>query len=139
LPKKKEIIGSVNESKDAVKVYTKSTGEVHINLTTSNPKTTSNILAALPFESKVQTWGDEIYFKIPVKVPEENVKTVVEIGDVAYWPPGESMCIFFGPTPASKASEPRAYSPVNVFGKITGDPFVFKKVKNGEKIKAERR
>jgi hypothetical protein len=72
-------------------------------------------------------------------VPEENTKTVVEVGDVAYWPPGESMCIFFGPTPASLASEPRAYSPVNVFGKITGDPSVFKKVKNGERIKVERR
>jgi hypothetical protein len=63
----------------------------------------------------------------------------VEVGDVAYWPPGESMCIFFGPTPVSKASEPRAYSPVNVFGKVIGDPLVFRKVKNGEKTKVERK
>lgn len=139
MPKKKEIIGSATANENAVKVHTKSTGDVHINLTASNPKTTNSILAALPFESQAQTWGDEIYFKIPVKVPEENAKTVVEVGDVAYWPPGESMCIFFGPTPASKASEPRAYSPVNVFGKITDDPSVFKKVKNGERITVERR
>jgi hypothetical protein len=137
--KKKKIIGSASANENVVSVCTKSTGEVNIKLTVSNPKTTNSILAVLPFESKAETWGDEIYFKIPVKVPEENTKIVVEVGDVAYWPPGESMCIFFGPTPASKASEPRAYSPVNVFGKIADDPFVFKKVKNGERIRVERR
>ncbi len=139
MPKKKEIIGSGTANENVVKVHTKSTGEVHINLTARNPKTTNSILASLPIESEVQTWGDEIYFKIPVKVPEENTNIVVDVGDVAYWPPGESMCIFFGPTPASKASEPRAYSPVNVFGRIADDPFVFKKVKNGERIRVERR
>jgi hypothetical protein len=139
LLKKKKIIGSAPANENVVSVYTKSTGEVNIKLTVSKPRTTNSILAALPFESKAETWGDEIYFKIPVKVPEEDAKIVVEVGDVAYWPPGESMCIFFGPTPASKAREPRAYSPVNVFGKITDDPFVFKKVKNGERIRVERR
>jgi hypothetical protein len=116
-----------------------STGEVEIELTRVNPKTAELVSKALPFASEAQRWGDEIYFKIPVKALEEKSQTVVEVGDVAYWPPGESMCIFFGPTPVSKAGEPRAYSPVNVFGKIVGSPLVFRKVKNGEKIEVERK
>ncbi|WXG44725.1 MAG: cyclophilin-like fold protein [Promethearchaeati archaeon SRVP18_Atabeyarchaeia-1] len=122
-----------------IKVHMTSTGEVEIELTNVNPKTAELVSRALPFASEAQRWGDEIYFKIPVKAPEEKSQTVVEVGDVAYWPPGESMCIFFGPTPVSKAGEPRAYSPVNVFGKIVGSPLVFRKIKNGEKIEVERK
>ena len=122
-----------------IKVYTKSSGAVEIRSTGSNPKTAEAIWNALPFESETERWGDEVYFKIPVKTSEEKSQTEVEIGDVAYWPPGESMCIFFGPTPVSVAKEPRAYSPVNVFGKISGDPLVFKKVRSREKIEVERK
>jgi hypothetical protein len=122
-----------------IRVYAKSCGPVDIKLTQVNPKTVSAIWNALPFESESERWGDEVYFKIPVKAAEEKSQTAVEVGDVAYWPPGESMCIFFGPTPASLAGEPRAYSPVNVFGKISGDFMVFKKIKVGEKIKVERK
>lgn len=122
-----------------IKVYTMSSGEIEIKLTSSNPKTVEAIWKAIPFESVAERWGDEVYFKIPVNVPEEKSQTVVEVGDVAYWPPGESMCIFFGPTPVSVADEPRAYSPVNVIGRILGDPLVFKKVKNREKIEVKRK
>jgi hypothetical protein len=122
-----------------LRIFTESTGKVEVKLTGNNPNTVRDIMSALPFESEAQTWGDEVYFKIPVKAPKEKAQTVVEVGDIAYWPPGESMCIFFGRTPASKSGEPRAYSPVNVFGKVNGDPLVFKKVKNGEKIRVERR
>ena len=76
-----------------------------------------------------------MYFEIPVKLGEEKSQEVVQIGDIAYWPPGNSLCIFFGPTPVSKEDEPRAYSPVNVIGRVIGDPSIFKKVKDGEKIK----
>lgn len=66
-----------------------------------------------------------------------NGKEVLEVGDIAYWSPGKSMCIFFGPTPSSKGSEVRAYSPVSVFGRVTGDAKIFRAVKEGERIRVE--
>jgi hypothetical protein len=73
-----------------------------------------------------------------VSLKEETPKAEVEVGSVAYWPPGKALCIFFGPTPASQHGEPRAYSPVNVFAKVTTDPTVFKKVRDGEQVTLER-
>ncbi len=84
------------------------------------------------------TWGDEIYFGIPVKAKAENPCETVELGDLAYWPPGSAFCIFFGPTPASRGAEIRPASPVNVFGRVTGDPTIFKKVRAGTPIRIER-
>ncbi|MEM2634966.1 MAG: cyclophilin-like fold protein [Nitrososphaerales archaeon] len=99
-----------------------------------NPITMKSILNALPIESKVNRWGDEIYFSTPVNVSEENAQVDVQIGDIAYWPPGKALCIFFGPTPISKGNEPRAASPVNVIGKVKGDLTLLKKVKRGSKV-----
>ena len=93
-------------------------------------ETAKAIWEALPFESQGSTWGDEIYFSIPVKAKAENPKSVVEVGDIAYWPPGSAFCIFWGPTPASHGNEIRPASPVNVFGKLTGDPKVFDGVRS---------
>ena len=80
--------------------------------------TSNAIWDALPIESKAETWGDEIYFRVPVNVHEENAKKIVELGDLGYWPPGAAFCIFFGKTPASKGDEIRPASPVNVFGHL---------------------
>ncbi len=99
--------------------------------------TADAIWEALPIEARASTWGDEIYFGIPVYLKEENAQEVVEKGDLGYWPPGHAFCIFFGPTPASRGEEIRPASPVNVFGKIVGDPAVFKKVRSGEKVVVE--
>jgi hypothetical protein len=104
----------------------------------NDSKTARKIWEALPIEGSVNTWGDEIYFSIPVKVGLENAKAVVSEGDLGYWPPGNAFCIFFGPTPASEGEEIRPASPVNVFGKIIGDPKIFKKVKSGAKIIIEK-
>jgi len=104
----------------------------------NNNETAKKIWEALPVEGSVNTWGDEIYFSIPVKVGLENAKAVVLEGDLGYWPPGNAFCIFFGPTPASEGEEIRPASPVNVFGKIIGDPQVFKKVRSGAKIIIEK-
>jgi len=93
---------------------------------------------ALPLSVPGDTWGDEIYFGIPVKAKAENPCETVELGDLAYWPPGSAFCIFFGPTPASRGAEIRPASPVNVFGRVTGDPTVFKKVRAGTPIRIER-
>lgn len=100
--------------------------------------TSDAIWAALPINSTVNTWGDEIYFAIPVMVASENGQEVVNAGDIAYWPPGKAFCIFFGPTPVSHGSEIRAASAVNVFGKLAGDPKVFSAVRDGEKISVDR-
>ena len=80
--------------------------------------TSHAIWDVLPIESKAETWGDEIYFRVPVSVNEENAKKIVELGDLGYWPPGAAFCIFFGKTPASKGDEIRPASPVNVFGRL---------------------
>ena len=97
-------------------------------------ETARKIWEALPIESNANTWGDEIFFPIPVKVGLENAKTVVAEGDLGYWLPGSAFCIFFGPTPMSQGDEIRPASPVNVFGRIVGDSKIFKKVTPGAKI-----
>ena len=102
------------------------------------PITVGEILKALPIESEANRWGDEIYFEIPVSLGEENSQEVVEKGEVAYWPPGRSLCIFFGKTPASRENEIRAASPVNVVGKVEGDVDILKGVKDGEKIRMRK-
>ncbi len=92
---------------------------------------------ALPLDVKMQTWGDELYGTIPLDLPLELPQEVVALGDLAYWPPGRALCIFFGPTPASMGDEPRAASDVTVFGHVDGDSSVFRLVHNGEKIHIE--
>ena len=99
--------------------------------------TAQKIWDALPIEARGNTWGDEIYFTIPVQAGEENAQAVVDMGDLAYWPPGTAFCIFFGRTPASQGDDIRPASPVNVFGKIDGDPKVFKKVRSGASVVVE--
>jgi len=93
------------------------------------------VWAALPISARASTWGDEIYFSIPVSASEENGRATVEMGDLGYWPPGSAFCIFFGPTPASQSpNEIRPASPVNVLGKIEGNAKVFGKVRSGETV-----
>ena len=113
-------------------------GEVKAELVDKNPKTAENIWKTLPIESEANRWGDEIYFEIPVKVNLENPQQEVEVGNIAYWPPGSAFCMFFGRTPVSTSSKPKAYSPVNIFGKIIDNIEILKKVKDGDKIIIER-
>lgn len=121
-----------------IQIIASAVGKIAAELLEENPKTGEAIWSALPIEGKANRWGDEIYFSIPVNVGLEKGQEVVSIGDLAYWPPGKAFCIFFGPTPASRGNEPRAYSPVNVFAKIAGDVSVFRKVKDGDKIRIEK-
>jgi hypothetical protein len=115
-----------------------SAGPVEAEATLDSSRTAQAIWRALPLSSTAQRWGDEIYFSIPVTLEAENQRDVVEAGDLGYWPPGSAFCIFFGHTPASRGDEIRPASPVNVFGKLTGSPEVFRKVKEGSPIKVER-
>jgi len=121
-----------------IRVVTDATGPVEASLTDESPETAKAVWAALPIEARANTWGDEIYFGIPVKVGPENPREVVELGDLAYWPPGNAFCIFFGRTPASRGDEIRPASAVNVFGRVEGDPKVFKKVRSGDAVRIER-
>jgi uncharacterized protein len=113
-------------------------GTVTADATLDDSATAGLVWAALPLTAAGETWGDEIYFPIPVKAKPEKPRETVDMGDLAYWPPGSAFCIFFGPTPSSRGSEIRPASSVNVFGKIAGDPTVFKKVRSGTQVRVER-
>ena len=83
------------------------------------PKTVSSFLKCLPLDVKINSWGDELYTnETPVTIGAENAKSLVDLMDVAYWPAGKAICLFFGPTPIGKKGEIKPYSPVNVIGRI---------------------
>jgi hypothetical protein len=105
-----------------------------------NATTTADaVWDALPIEAAANTWGDEIYFGIPVNLDlAEDAGDVVDMGDLGYWPPGRAFCVFFGPTPASRGNEIRAASAVNVLGKVEGDPTVFTRVRGGTTVTLEK-
>ena len=91
---------------------------------------------SLPFSVNAHVWGEEIYTdESPISQSEENAKALVDLNDVAYWPSGKAICLFFGPTPIGKKGEIKPYSPVNIIGKIiNADKSVIKNFKEGTKI-----
>ena len=94
-------------------------GDLQLTAELNDSPTANAIRDALPIESRGQRWGEEIYCTIPVDCGiEEDARDILDIGEIAYWPPGRAFCIFFGPTPASAANEPRAASEVNIVGRI---------------------
>ena len=114
-------------------------GKVKAEATLNDSPTARAVAEALPIEASAMTWGDEIYFGIPVNQSlEDTAQELVEAGDLGYWPTGRAFCIFFGPTPMSRAGEIRPASAVNVLGRVDGDPLVFKKVAAGTIIKLSR-
>ena len=113
-------------------------GQVSVEARLNDSKTATAIWARLPIEAKGETWGDEIYFAIGVRAAAESPREVVGLGDLAYWPPGQAFCIFFGPTPMSRGDEIRPASAVNVVGRIVGEPTVFKNVRAGTRVRLER-
>ncbi len=112
-------------------------GDVEVRAELNDTETARMIGDALPIEGTANTWGDEIYFDIPVSCGPENPREVVDMGDLAYWPPGTAFCIFFGPTPASSGDEIRPASAVNLVGKVQGDATVLKSVRSGAPVKIE--
>ncbi len=110
-------------------------GDIMADGVLNDTRTAIAIWNALPLTGKANTWGDEIYFAIPVKEElEPTAQEIVDIGDLGYWPSGRAFCIFFGPTPASTGNEIRPASAVNIIGRVEGDPTVFKKVKDGARV-----
>jgi hypothetical protein len=113
-------------------------GAVSATATLDDSATARAMWAALPVEASAATWGDEIYFELPAPLPGDGAREVVEPGDLAYWPPGRAFCLFFGRTPASRGDEIRPASPVQVFGRLDGDPAAFRQVRAGARVRLER-
>ena len=115
------------------------TGDIQLKAELNDSASANAIYEILPITGNSNVWGDEIYFSIPLHLEQDgDARQEMEIGELGFWPSGDAFCIFFGPTPVSVDEKPRAYSPVNVIGKITGDARVLKKVKNGEPIKISK-
>jgi len=113
-------------------------GELSMVAEINQSPTARSIASSLPVEGRANIWGDEIYFEIPVAVEQEpDAREVLEVGELGYWPVGRAFCIFFGPTPVSTDKRPRAYSPVNILGRLLGDPLLFKSVKDGDRVRIE--
>ena len=106
--------------KYSVTVNIPNSSNILLELDDSNsPKTVNDFIEKLPFTVDLNVWGDEIYTsKSPISQPEENTKSPVELNDVAYWPTGKAICLFYGPTPIGNPGEITPASPVNVIGKI---------------------
>lgn len=114
-------------------------GDVSLRAELNESPTARQIWDALPIEGAAHTWGEEIYFEIPVRADQEaGARAEVEVGELGYWPMGHAFCIFFGPTPASSDERPRAYSPVNILGRVLGDATLFRSVREGIQVRIAR-
>jgi len=103
----------------------------------NDTRTAQAIWEALPLKGLVSTWGDEIYFSVPLDLELDDGRELVDIGDLGYWPAGNAFCIFFGPTLASRGDEIRPASAVTVFGKVIGSADNLKQVTSGSDIVVE--
>jgi hypothetical protein len=113
-------------------------GKLEMEAELNDTPTAKNVAKALPIKASFDTWGDEIYFTIPVAATlDGSAKEVVELGDLGYWPTGKAFCIFFGQTPMSKPGKIIPASAVNVIGKVLGDATQFKKVMDEKEILLE--
>jgi hypothetical protein len=113
-------------------------GSLSMEAVLDDTPTAHAIASALPLRTAFNTWGDEIYFRIPIQAElDETAREVVELGDLGYWPPGNAFCIFFGLTPMSKAGEIRPASTVNIIGRVLGDAAQFKQAMHASEIVLE--
>lgn len=113
-------------------------GSLSIEAMLDDTPTARQIASALPIQAAFNTWGDEIYFGIPVEAElDETAREVVDLGDLGYWPPGHAFCIFFGPTPMSQPGEIRPASAVNLIGRVIGDATQLRQVTQAPEIRLE--
>jgi hypothetical protein len=113
-------------------------GKITVDACLSSTECARKIAAALPIRGTVNTWGEEIYFEIPVNSPLDATRAeTVSRGDIGYWPAGRAFCVFFGPTPASRGDEIRPASAVNIVGRIAGNTDTLLTVRDGEPVIVE--
>lgn len=113
-------------------------GDVQVTAALNDSRMAAQVWDALPIEASCSVWGDEIYFRIPELAHEDGAVEVVDMGAVAYWPPGSALCLFFGRTPASVGDEIRPASAVNALGAIEGDATALKAARPGARVVVER-
>ena len=111
--------------------------KVELQVTPVDSAATRKISASLPLESRARLWGDEIYFDTDISAPAQGATLDVGVGDIAYWPEGKCLCIFFGKTPASSGDRPVPASAVVIVGRADVDPAMLRRVKPGSKITVE--
>ena len=114
-------------------------GSIMLDAELLDTPTARAVAAALPVSSSALTWGEEVYFNVPVEVAcEKEARAVVTAGEIAYWPDGPAIAIGFGRTPVSRGDEIRLASPVNIFARALSDVRALKVVKAGAKIKVTK-
>lgn len=111
--------------------------ELSADWTDDNPTTRQAVADAVPLSGAATRWGDELYFRTDIDVPPEDARTEVPVGAVAYWPQGNAICLFWGPTPASRGDEPRAAAPVNVIA-VLDDVEPLTRLDGGATVRIER-
>jgi hypothetical protein len=112
-------------------------GPVQLSAELNSSPTAAALAAMLPVTLRLSRWGEEYYGALPHKLDAQlaaDAREEMEVGELAYWPPGNALCLFFGPTPASEDKRPRAASPVNPLGTFTGDLAALKRL--GATVKA---
>jgi len=113
-------------------------GDVSLHAELNDSETAQAIAELLPLEASASRWGEEFYF--PTAVDHEagdDARAQMAVGELAYWPPGNAFCIFFGPTPASQKDEPRAANPANPIGRITDDIEPLKSISGSARVRVE--
>lgn len=113
-------------------------GDIELDAELNDSETAAKILDVLPLDCSFNTWGDEIYFSVPVEAGPEDAQETVALHDLGYWPPGNAFCIFYGQTPASQGDEIRPASPVNIIGRVLADSTVLTEATGASHIVVER-
>ncbi|OPY02655.1 MAG: hypothetical protein A4E60_00865 [Syntrophorhabdus sp. PtaB.Bin047] len=113
-------------------------GTVSVEAELASTPCAGAVAGVLPVTTSPNEWGDEFYFEVPVHMPLDNTATrEVKAGDIGYWPPGNAVAIFFGPTPLSTGQDPVPASEVNIIGRITSDPGSLRNARGAGSIRLE--
>lgn len=113
-------------------------GTVELSAELNDSPTARKLISLLPVEFSMSRWGDEYYGDCDIRtVLSQDARDIMEVGELAVWPTGNALCIFFGPTPASRGNEPRAVSPVNPVGKLLGSPDALKNLGSSIHVRIE--
>ena len=114
-------------------------GSLRIEMDLLPTETAKALFAAAPFESRAQTWGEEVYFTTPVSAKlEPDARQVVDPGTVCFWTQGDALALPYGRTPLSTDARPKLANPCNVVGKLAGDPKDLASIRSGENIRVEK-